>query len=172
MFFLSYIFFSLYLKIHPNRQFLAQSYQKTEAVVWRLSLKKMFLKISQISQENACAGGSFEQTCGLACNFIKKRLQHWCFPVKFAKLLRIPFFTEHLRRLLLDKSAGTNFWPDFTPCFRVFIFHLQKQGLYSSVRAIETYIERFGIYRSWVNSGWFSENIMHYVFTCLQIKTR
>ena len=23
-----------------------------------------------------------------ACNFIKKRLQHWCFPVKFAKFLR------------------------------------------------------------------------------------
>ena len=27
-----------------------------------------------------------------ACNFIKKRLQHSCFPVKFAKYLRTPFF--------------------------------------------------------------------------------
>ena len=25
-----------------------------------------------------------------ACNFIKKRLQHRCFPVKFSKILRIP----------------------------------------------------------------------------------
>ena len=27
-----------------------------------------------------------------ACNFIKKRLHHTCFPVKFAKFLRTPFF--------------------------------------------------------------------------------
>ena len=30
------------------------------------------------------------------CNFIKKRLQHKCFPVKFHKFLRAPFFTEHV----------------------------------------------------------------------------
>ena len=36
-----------------------------------------------------------------ACNFIKKRLQHRYFPVKFAKFLRTPFFTEHLQWLLL-----------------------------------------------------------------------
>ena len=36
------------------------------------------------------------------CNFIKKRLQHRCFPVKFAQFLRIPFFTGHLRWLLLS----------------------------------------------------------------------
>ena len=29
-----------------------------------------------------------------ACNFIKKRLQHKCFPMKFMKSLRTPFFTE------------------------------------------------------------------------------
>ena len=32
---------------------------------------------------------------------IDKRLQHRCFPVKFAKYLRTLFFTEHLRWLLL-----------------------------------------------------------------------
>ena len=31
----------------------------------------------------------------------KKRLQHSCFPVKFAKSLRTPFLTEHLQWLLL-----------------------------------------------------------------------
>ena len=36
-----------------------------------------------------------------ACNFIEKRLQQRCFPVKFAKFLRTPFFTEHLWRLFL-----------------------------------------------------------------------
>ena len=30
------------------------------------------------------------------CNFIKKRLKHRRFPVRFTKSLRTPFFTEHL----------------------------------------------------------------------------
>ena len=32
---------------------------------------------------------------------LKKTLWHRCFPVNFAKFLRTPFLTEHLRRLLL-----------------------------------------------------------------------
>ena len=35
-----------------------------------------------------------------AYNFIIKET-HRCFPVNFAKFIRTPFFTEHLRRLLL-----------------------------------------------------------------------
>ena len=36
-----------------------------------------------------------------AYNFIKKSIWHRCFPVNFAIFLRTPFFTEHLRWLLL-----------------------------------------------------------------------
>ena len=36
-----------------------------------------------------------------ACDFIKKRLQHRCFPAKFAKSLRTSLFTEHLPWLQL-----------------------------------------------------------------------
>ena len=36
---------------------------------------------------------------------LKKRLWHKCFPVNFAKFLRTPFLTEHLRRLLLEQVA-------------------------------------------------------------------
>ena len=44
----------------------------------------------------------FNKVAGLkACNFIKKRLQHRCFLVKFAKFLRTLFFTKHLCQLLL-----------------------------------------------------------------------
>ena len=39
--------------------------------------------------------------------FIKKRLQHRCFSVKFVKFLRTLFFTEHLLQLLLDCHPGT-----------------------------------------------------------------
>ena len=34
-------------------------------------------------------------------NLLKKSLWHRCFPVNFAKFLRTPFFTEHIRWLLL-----------------------------------------------------------------------
>ena len=37
-----------------------------------------------------------------ACEFIKKRLQHSCFAVKFANFFRKPFFTKHLWWLLLN----------------------------------------------------------------------
>ena len=44
----------------------------------------------------------FYKVVGLqVCNFIKKRLQHRCFPVKFAKVLRTPILENICERLLL-----------------------------------------------------------------------
>ena len=41
-----------------------------------------------------------------ACNFIKKRLQHRCFPVNIQKFVRIPIMKNVCERLFLDlKSA-------------------------------------------------------------------
>ena len=40
---------------------------------------------------------------------VKQRLQHRCFPVKFAKFLRKTFFTEHLRRLLQTSTWWSPF---------------------------------------------------------------
>ena len=53
-----------------------------ETVARRYSVKKLLLKPSQNSQENTCDRVSF----------LKKILWHRCFPVNFAKFLRIPFF--------------------------------------------------------------------------------
>ena len=51
----------------------------------------------------------FNKAAGLkACNSIKKRLQHSCFPVKLAKFLKTPVFTEEFQLLLLT----------FDSCFR------------------------------------------------------
>ena len=36
------------------------------------------------------------------CDFIESRLQHRCFPVKFAKFLTTSILTEHLQCLLLN----------------------------------------------------------------------
>ena len=38
-----------------------------------------------------------------ACSFIKKRLQHRCFPMKFTKFLRTPFLKKICERLLLNE---------------------------------------------------------------------
>ena len=47
----------------------------------------MFLNISQILQKNICVGVSFLiKFQSQACNFIKKILQHRCFPVKLATI--------------------------------------------------------------------------------------
>ena len=44
----------------------------------------------------------FKKVAGLkACNFIKKRLQHKCFSVKFVKFQRTPILKNIFERLLL-----------------------------------------------------------------------
>ena len=66
----------------------------------RCSIKKVFLDISQNSQENTCARVSFLMKLRPA-TLLKKRLWHRCFPVNFDEFLKTPFLTEHLRWLLL-----------------------------------------------------------------------
>ena len=83
-----------------------------EAVARRCSVKKVFLEISQNSQENTCAIVSFLiklQVSGLrSVTLLKKRLWQKCFPVNFAKFLRTPILTEHFRWLLLILAINRN----------------------------------------------------------------
>ena len=58
----------------------ASSCCKKEAVIQRCSVKNVFLKILQNSQENPCARVSF-----LIKSQLKKRLWHMCFSVNLAK---------------------------------------------------------------------------------------
>ena len=49
-----------------------------------------------------CQSPFFNKVASLRpTTLLKKRLWHWCFPVSFVKLLRTPFFMEHLWWLLL-----------------------------------------------------------------------
>ena len=70
-----------------NRKFFYHSKTATRGVLWQ----KLFLKISQYSQENVF----------IKKNFIKKRLQHRRFPVKIAKFLRTPTIKYIYERLFL-----------------------------------------------------------------------
>ena len=81
---------------------------KIEPLHWqkqlsRLFCKKVCWKIFQSSQENTCAGVSFEQCYRpQAFNFITKKLQHRCFDVDFEKFLKRPIQSEVYERLHLD----------------------------------------------------------------------
>ena len=75
-----------------------------EAVVQRCSVKKVFLEISQNSQENTCARVFFNKVAGLrpyACNFIKNETLAQMFSYEFCEISKTPFFIEHLWWLLL-----------------------------------------------------------------------
>ena len=59
-----------------------------------------------------CQSLFFHKVAGLRpVTLFKKRLWHRCSPVNFAKFLRTPFLTEHLRWLLL-------FWLGMTSSLR------------------------------------------------------
>ena len=73
-----------------------------EVVTQRCSVEKMFLEISQNSQENTCPRVSFYKIGRAeACNLIKKETLVQVVPVNFAKFLRTPSPKEHLRWPLL-----------------------------------------------------------------------
>ena len=74
----------------------AKFFPYREVVSRRCSFQKVFLKISQNSQENKCARVSFLIIVLAASIFIKKRLWHRCFPVNFADFLRTPFYRTPL----------------------------------------------------------------------------
>ena len=67
----------------------------------KCSRKKVFLKISQNSQEKTCARVSFLVRLQVApATLLKKRLWHRCFSVNFAKFLRT-YFSQNTSGLLL-----------------------------------------------------------------------
>ena len=108
-------------------------------------MKKVFLEILENSQENTCARVSFViKLKAEACNFIKKRIWHSCFPVNFEKLLRTPFLAEHLWWLLQNNSRKISLHDtgkDYLAVFPVkFLVKDQKRSL------------RFFMYHSWTSN--------------------
>ena len=57
---------------------------------------------TKLTGKHLCQSLFFSKVAGLRpAILLKKRLWHRCFPVNFAKFLRVPFFIEHLCWLLL-----------------------------------------------------------------------
>ena len=60
------------------------------------------LKVRKYHRKLPVLESVFNKVAGVrACNFITKKLQHSCFPAKFAKFLRIPVLKNICKRLLL-----------------------------------------------------------------------
>ena len=55
-------------------------------------------------------GRFFNKVAGLRPATLLMRLSHRCFPVNFAKFLKTPFSTEHIRWLLLPIVSNQLFW--------------------------------------------------------------
>ena len=66
----------------------------------RCSVKKVFLTFRKFDRKIPVLESLLNKVAGLeACNFIKKRLQHRYFPVKFAIFLRTPILKNICKRL-------------------------------------------------------------------------
>ena len=78
-----------WLWFYLMRVYLKHIIEFSKAAVCRLSIKCVFLKFTQNLQDNSCVAVFFNKVAGLqAYTFIKKRLQHRCFPASFAKFQR------------------------------------------------------------------------------------
>ena len=78
------------------------------------SVKKMFLRVLQISQKTPVLETLFNKVAGLQVNYIKKRNQHRCFPVNNAKFLRTPTLKNICIKLLLVFCKNRNVRPKFS----------------------------------------------------------
>ena len=67
-------------------------FSKTEAVAWRCSVKKLFLEISENSQENASFLIKLQALFLMPATLLKKRLWHRCSPVNFGEISKNTFF--------------------------------------------------------------------------------
>ena len=72
--------------------------------LFRSSHRRCFVKKGVLKNFANFTGKHLRWSLLQACNFIKKRLQHWCFPVKFAKFLRTSILNKICERLLLFVS--------------------------------------------------------------------
>ena len=69
----------------------------SEAVARRCSIEKIFLKISQNSQENTCAIVFFNKVTGKASYLFKKEALAQVFSCEIREIFKNNFFIERLR---------------------------------------------------------------------------
>ena len=82
-----------------------ETVKKLQAAARRCSLKNLRLKFNKIYKKTPAPKFLFWWSCKLeACNFIKNRLQHRCFPVDFEKFSTTHILKNTYGRLLLKNE--------------------------------------------------------------------
>ena len=91
-----------YLQVIWGLYHIVTAFLSVPSISNRKSRSQMFFEIGLLKN---LANFTGKHLCWSLCNFIKKRLQHRCFSVKFVKFPRIPFFREHFWWLLLFQAG-------------------------------------------------------------------
>ena len=108
--------FQIVCKLHC-KQFGFKKYRSSRLQMY---FRKGVKNFAMFTGKNLCS--LFDKYADLkACNFIKIRLQHRCFPVKFAKFLKTLFFTDNIGWLLLEISHELSLyciWEQWMVSFR------------------------------------------------------
>ena len=116
-------------------------------------VKKVFLDISQNSQENTCARVSF----------LIKRLWHRRFPVNFVKIFKTPFIQNISGRLLLKKGG----WK-IKLCFSSLKRHYIVNSIYR-IRSSILEVNRHHWYLDFLQSIWFHQIKGCFKAACLKL---
>ena len=99
--------------------------------------KDVLRNFTKFTGKHLCQYLFFNKVAGLRpSTLLKQRLWHRCFPVDFVKLLRITFFTKHLRWLLLEEELKFLLYSilgSFYISSLVFIFMIMKIRFFNYV---------------------------------------
>ena len=98
----------------------------------RLFYKKVFLKVSQNSQQNTCQSLFFNKVAGFNLElYQKKTLWHRCFSLNFEKILKTPFLQNTSEWLLLNAFLYFSAFQYFsTCCWMMLITQFHTTGLF------------------------------------------
>ena len=110
-----------------NTKYLSVNVQICRSSHQRGSLKKVFLEISQSSQQkNMCQSLFFNKVAGFACNFIKKEALVQVFSCEFREISKNTFFTKDLWLTASDfihlKGATKSYFTRYS-CVVIILFN-------------------------------------------------
>ena len=131
--------------LYPNVNL---SYEQSQKQPPEVFCKKVFLKLSKISQENTCLGAFF----------MKKWLRHRCFPVKFAKFFKKPFSNNCLYSVREQKGIiKTTSFSNFSKiCWIVLLEELKNLVLKQTNNHVLFRIQRINTFQA-LHQGVLSE---------------
>ena len=98
------LYFQIQIWLRPRKNASGYSFDVHKEAVAQVFWKKGVLRnFAKFTGKQLRQSLFFNKVAGFRpATLLKKKLWHSCFPVNFAKSLRTPFLTEHIRWLLLQ----------------------------------------------------------------------